>query len=161
MDDYIQLSGQVLHQTPDIYFEPSLFPLAFQATSAAFTLVQSEVVYGALELFQDIFSHQCLDLTTPNPPEFIGYANTIYQVLDNQGANFIGALLMGLVGDFPSEADSHVISIFRVVATTWPTQMLAWLPDVLRRMPSTVVPDTVKQKFLADVTAYVVFIILE
>ncbi|KAJ3908636.1 armadillo-type protein [Lentinula edodes] len=152
LDDYVQLSMQVLHQTPDIYFDPLLFPLAFQANCAALTIVQSDVVCSALDTFQAIFNHQCLDPSTPNPPNFIAYANTIHNVLESQGANFIGFLLMGLIGDFPPETDSLVISIFRIVATTWPSQMLVWLPDVLQRMPSTTVPVQVKQKFIADVT---------
>ncbi|KAJ3987685.1 armadillo-type protein [Lentinula detonsa] len=153
LDDYVRLSMQILHQTPDIYFDPSTFPLAFQATCAALTVVQSDVVCSALDVFQEIFHHQCLDPSTPNPPNFITYAHTIHNVLESQGAVFIGLLLMGLVGDFPPETDSLVISIFRIVATIWPTQMLAWLPDVLQRMPSTSVPVQVKHKFLADVTA--------
>ncbi|KAJ4486020.1 armadillo-type protein [Lentinula aciculospora] len=152
LDDYVQLSMQVLLQTPDIYFDHVSFPLAFQATCAALTVVQSDVVCSALDLFQAIFNHQCLDPLTPNPPNFITYANAIHVVLESQGANFIGCLLMGLIGDFPPETDSLVISIFRIVATTWPTQMLVWLPDVLQRMPSTTVPVPVKQKFLADIT---------
>lgn len=78
--------------------------------------------------------------------------------MDSQGANFLGGLLMGLVGDFPPESDSNVVSIFRVIATTWPTQMLVWLPEVLQRMPSAVVPDQVKQKFLEEITTYVIFV---
>lgn len=152
---------QVLHQTPDIYFDPLLFPLAFQANCAALTIVQSDVVCSALDTFQAIFNHQCLDPSTPNPPNFIAYANTIHNVLESQGANFIGFLLMGLIGDFPPETDSLVISIFRIVATTWPTQMLVWLPDVLQRMPPTTVPVQVKQKFIADVTGYVFLLALK
>ncbi|KAJ3779117.1 armadillo-type protein [Lentinula raphanica] len=153
LDDYVQLSMQVLHQAPDIYFDPATFPLAFQATCAALTVVQSDVLCSALDMFQAIFHHQCLDPSAPNPPNFITYAHTIHNVLDSQGANFIGFLLTGLIGDFPPETDSLVISIFRIVASIWPTQMLAWLPNVLQRMPSMSVPVQVKQKFLADITA--------
>ncbi|KIK70888.1 hypothetical protein GYMLUDRAFT_32963 [Collybiopsis luxurians FD-317 M1] len=153
LDDYVRLSNQMLRTIPNIYFDSTIFPSAFQAASAALTLVQSDVVNSALELFQDIFSHPCLDPSTPNPPNFITYANNIHNVLNSQGANFVGGLLMGLVGDFPPESDSIVISIFRIMAATWPTQMLAWLPDVLQRMPPAIVPDKVKQKFLTEITS--------
>lgn len=155
MEDYIKLSSQALRQIPDIYFSASLFPLAFQTACAALTIVHSDVVYSALELFQEIFNHQCLDPSTPNPPNYITFANTVHNVMETQGATFVGCLLMGLVGDFPPESDSLVISIFRIVATAWPTQMLAWLPDVLQRMPTAIVPVPPKQKFLTEITAYV------
>ncbi|KAF5385512.1 hypothetical protein D9757_005366 [Collybiopsis confluens] len=147
IDDYMRLSLQVLRQTPDIFFDPSILPSAFRAASEALTLVQSDVVITALDLLQEIFSHQCLDPSTPNPPNFITYAHSINNVLDSQGANFIGTLLVGLVGDFPPESNPVVISIFRIVAAIWPTQILAWLPDVLQQMPSAVVTDQVKQTF--------------
>ncbi|KAF9076184.1 armadillo-type protein [Rhodocollybia butyracea] len=153
LEDYIKLSSQTLRQIPDIYFNTSLFPLGFQAACAALTIVHSDVVYSALELFQEIFNHQCLDPLTPNPPNYITFANAIHSVMETQGANFVGCLLMGLVGDFPPESDSLVISLFRIVATTWPTQMLSWLPDVLQRMPTATVSASAKQKFLTEVTA--------
>lgn len=151
LEDYIQLLLQLVEVRPDVFFQAP-FPLAFRATMAALTMLQSDLVVAALDLFRVLVSHDCLDPPTPVPPKFPGYAAAIKAVVEKEGPEFVGLLLSGLVGDFPEDAASHVVSIFRAVALLFPAQLLTWLPSVMQQLPTNSVPAQARQQFLDDTT---------
>ncbi|KAK7059050.1 Nuclear import receptor [Paramarasmius palmivorus] len=155
LEDYVQMLIQILTQAPDIFFQSSVLLLAFRACTAALTLVQSDTIFAALDLFRMIFTHDCLDPNPPKapPPNFIHYANAIHSVVDAVGSDFIGFLLNGLVGDFPPESDSMVVSIFRSMSSTWPAQMLLWMPSIVQQLPMAVAPNPVKEQFLSQLSS--------
>ncbi|EEB86998.1 hypothetical protein MPER_15860, partial [Moniliophthora perniciosa FA553] len=86
-------------------------------------------------------------------PNYILYANAIHSVVDEAGSNFVGFLLNGLVGDFPPESDSMVVSIFRSMSSTWPAQMLSWMPSILQQLPTTAAPIPIKEQFLNQLSS--------
>jgi len=145
---------QLIQQAPDIFFQSSVFLTAFRASAAGLTIVQSDTIFAALDLFRMIFSHDCLDPHPPkaSPPNFILYANSIHNVVDVAGSEFLGYLLNGLVGDFPPESDSMVVSIFRSISATWPGQVLSWAPHILQQLPVTAAPNPIKEQFLTQLT---------
>ncbi|ESK97988.1 mrna transport regulator [Moniliophthora roreri MCA 2997] len=155
LEDYVQMLIQLLTQAPDIFFQSSVLLLAFRASTAALTLVQSDTIFAALDLFRMIFTHDCLDPTPPKttPPNYISYANAIHGVVDEAGSNFVGFLLNGLVGDFPPESDSMVVSIFRSMSSTWSAQMLSWMPPILQQLPTTAAPISIKEQFLNQLSS--------
>ena len=147
--------SELLEHGPDILFPSQAFPVAFRTAMAGLTLIQSDIVFVCLDLIRDILTHDSLDPPAVPPPKFPIYAAAIKSVVDKEGLDLTGLLLTGLVGDFPSDSASSVITIFRVLAKLWPSQLLAWLPTVLQQLPSNTTPDQVKQAFLAEVTQYV------
>ncbi|KAJ8083950.1 Nuclear import receptor [Marasmius tenuissimus] len=155
LEDYIQMLIQLIQQAPDIFFQSTVFLTAFRASTAGLTIVQSDTIFAALDLFRMIFSHDCLDPHPPkaSPPNFILYANSIHSVVDLAGSEFLGYLLSGLVGNFPPESDSMVVSIFRSISTTWPTQVLSWTPHILQQLPASAAPNPIKEQFLTQLTS--------
>lgn len=144
---------QLLDHAPDILFPSQAFPVAFRAALAGLTLIQSDIVFISLDLIRDIVTHESLESPPAvPPPKFPIYAAAIKAVVEKEGLDLTGLLLTGLVGDFPSDSASSIITIFRVLAKFWPSQLLTWLPTVLQQLPSTTTPDQVKQAFLAEVT---------
>jgi transportin-3 len=145
---------QMADVVPDLFYQSSAFPLAFRASMAALTLVHSDIVFAALDLFRNILTHDCLSPTPsrPPPPKFALYASVIRGVVDKEGFEFVGYLLDGLVGDFPEDSASTVVSIFRVLSALWSQQVLAWLPPILQHLPTSSTPNQTKAEFLADVT---------
>lgn len=137
---------------PDIFFPSPAFPVAFRAAMAGLTLVQSDIVFAALDVLRTIIAHDCLDPAPMPPPKFPIYAAVIKPVVEKEGLELTGCLLSGLTGDFPEDAVSPVITIFRVLAALWSAQLLSWLPVVLRQLPPTSVPEQAKTAFLSDVT---------
>ena len=124
---------------------------------AALTLVHSEIIFQALDLFRIILNHDCL-LSGSSPsqtPKFPIYVTAIRAVIDKEGFVLVGYLLAGLVGDFPEDSTSAVVSIFRALAALWTSQLLSWLPPVLEQLPSAVAPNQAKSQFMADVTRLV------
>lgn len=119
---------------------------------AALTLVHSDIIFRALELFRIILTHDCLLSDSPQPPKFPIYASVIHGVVDKEGFVLVGYLLSGLIGDFPEDATSLVVSIFRVIAGLWTSQLLSWLPPVLEQLPTVTAPNQAKNQFMADVT---------
>jgi len=152
MEDYVQLLTRILQQCPDILFQSSMFPLAFRAATAALNLVQTDPVLTALELFLSIFTHDCLEPVDDLPPNFVLYARAIQTAFEASGPDFLGYLLTGLVGNFPSEADPLVVSIFRSITALWPTQVITWLPSILEQIPSATVPNDMKIGFMSDIS---------
>ena len=147
----MQLLLQLIEVRPDVFFQAP-FPLAFRATMAALTLLQTDLVLAALDLFRMILSHDSLDPPTPVPPKFPGYAVAIKAVVQKEGPEFVGLLLSGLVGDFPEDAASSVVTIFRSVGLLFPAQLLTWLPGVMQQLPASGTPTQAKQQFLDDTT---------
>ncbi|KAI0687777.1 ARM repeat-containing protein [Cytidiella melzeri] len=152
MEDYLRMAQQLIDHAPDILFPSPAFPVTFRAAMAGFTLIQSDIVFTALDFIRDIITHDSLDPPAVPPSKFPTYAAAIKPVVEKEGMDLTGLLLTGLVGDFPSDAASSVITIFRVLAKLWPSPLLTWLPPVLQQLPSTTTPDQAKQAFMEDVT---------
>ena len=142
---------------PDIFFESSAFPAAFHIALAALTLIHTDAIFASLDLIRTILTHDCLTpdpLKTP-PPKFPLYANTIHQVIDKEGFDFASLLLTGLIGDFPEETASTVVTLFRVLASLWPSQLQQWAPVILQGLPVTSTPEDAKVRFMKDLDEYV------
>ncbi|RDX50448.1 ARM repeat-containing protein [Lentinus brumalis] len=154
MEDYLQMTLQMIDFTPDVFFPSPSLAIAFRAAMAALTLVHSDIVFAALDLIRSILSHDCLQPPTqPPPPKFPVYAAAIQPVVEREGAELTALLLSGSVGDFPEEAMQMVVTIFRVLGSLWPTQLLAWLPPAVQQLPSTTVTDAVKATFISDINS--------
>ncbi|KDQ63496.1 hypothetical protein JAAARDRAFT_169378 [Jaapia argillacea MUCL 33604] len=155
LEDYLRMLLQMIEFTPDILFQSSVFPLAFRVAMAALTLVHTEIVFAALDFIRAILTHDCL--SPPSnvipPPKFPLYAEAIRPVVEKEGMELVGCLLTGLVGDFPEESTSIVVTIFRMLAGLWPSQVLVWLPSVLQQLPLATAPGQAKAQFLADVNS--------
>ena len=145
---------QMIEYTPDILFPSSAFPVAFRAAMLALSLVQSDIVFAALDFVRMIITHDSLSppMSTPPPPKFPLYAAAIRPVIEKEGPELVTYLLTGLVGDFPEESTSLVVTIFRVLAALWPAQLLTWLPVVLQQLPVTSAPEQAKRQFMADIS---------
>ncbi len=115
---------------PDIFFESSAFPAAFRVALAALTLKHP-------------------------PPKFPLYANAIHQAVDKEGFEFASLLMAGLVGDFPEEAASIIVTLFRVLASLWPNQLQQWATVILQGLPVTSAPEEAKVRFMKDLNEYV------
>lgn len=154
LEDYIHLLLELVEHAPDVFFQSSAFPLAFRATMTALTIIHSDIIFRALDLFRIILTHDCLTPNTPQPPKFPVYAAAINGVVESEGFTFVGYLLAGLIGHFPEDSTSTVVSIFRMLAALWTAQLLAWLPPILEQLPTAAAPNQAKAQFLADVTRY-------
>ncbi|KAI0274761.1 ARM repeat-containing protein [Gloeopeniophorella convolvens] len=152
LEDYIRLLLNMVEFAPDIFFESSAFPAAFHISLAALTLIQSDTIFASLDLFRMILTHDCLGPSgaTPPPPKFPVYANAIHQAIDKEGFEFVSLLLAGLVGDFPEETASAIVTLFRVLAGLWANQLQKWLSVILQRLPPTSVPEDAKARFMQD-----------
>jgi len=137
---------------PDVFFESSAFPAAFHIALAALTLIHTDTVFAALDLIRMILTHDCLtpDPLKHPPPKFPLYAHTIHQTIDKEGFEFTSLLLTGLVGDFPEETASTIVTLFRVLASLWSDQLQQWAPVILQGIPVTSAPEDAKVRFMKD-----------
>lgn len=152
LEDYVQLLLQLLETAPDAMLQSTAFPLAFRASMAALTLVHSDLVFATLDLFRNILTHDSLISTSTQPAKFTVYATAIKSVVDKEGFEFVGYLLSGLVGDFPEDSTSAIVSIFRSLAVAFTSQLLTWLPPVLQQLPTSAAPNEAKEQFMIDVS---------
>lgn len=140
---------------PDIYFQSPAFPHAFRAAMAALTVVHSDIIFASLDLIRLTLTHDSVLSNTPtHSPKFPVFASAIRELFEKEGYELVGYLLSGLVGDFPEDSTSAVVSIFRVISSVWTSQLLSWLPLVLQQLPTTA-PNQAKAQFLSDVTRFV------
>jgi transportin-3 len=142
---------------PDIFFESSAFPATFHIALAALTLIHTDTVFAALDLIRMILTHDCLtpDPLKHPPPKFPLYAHTIHQIIEKEGFEFTSLLLTGLVGDFPEETASTIVTLFRVLASLWTDQLQQWAPVILQGIPVTSAPEDAKVRFMKDLNEYV------
>ncbi len=140
---------------PDIFFESSAFPAAFHISLAALTLIHSDTIFASLDLIRMILTHDCLTPLEPVPPKFPLYASAIRQAIDKEGFDFTSLLLTGLVGDFPAETASTIVTLLCVLASLWPIQLQQWIPVILRSIPVSSVPEEAKVRFMKDLDEYV------
>ena len=151
MEDYLQMMLQMIEFAPDIFFPSPAFPIAFRVAMGGLSLVYSDITYAAIDLLRSILAHECLaPSSTPPPPKFPIYANAIRPVVEQEGPVLTGYLISGLVGDFPEESIHMVCTIFRVLATLWPSLLLAWLPPAVQPLLSSTAPDAAKAAFIAE-----------
>ncbi|KAG5647647.1 hypothetical protein DXG03_009000 [Asterophora parasitica] len=156
LEDYLQMLLQLVDHGPDIFFQSSAFPLAFRAAMASLTVVHTDIIFASLDLFRIILTHDCLVPTTASPPpKFPLYAAAIRAVFEKEGYELVGYLLSGLIGDFPEDSTSAVVSIFRVISFVWTAQLVSWLPAVLQQLPTVAAPNEAKTQFLSDVNSAV------
>ena len=144
---------QFVSLAPDILFVSSAFPLAFRAAMTGLTVVHTDIIFAALDLFREILTHDCLDPQAASPPKFPIYAVSIRDAVKVNGLTLVACILNGLVGDFPEETTATIVSIFRVIVYNWPTELLAWLPQVLEQLPPQSVPAQSKSQFLSEVSS--------
>ena len=156
MEDYLQMLLQLIEFRPDIFFQSSAFPMAFKAAMTALTLIHSDIIFAALDLFRIILGHECLapPSVSPPPPKFPIYAAAISGAVEGDGYELLRYLLLGLTGDFPEDSTSAVVSIIRSMATVWTSQFLSWLPTIVQQLPSTTAPSQAKSQFVDDVNRY-------
>ena len=157
LEDFLQMLLQLIEFAPDTYFQSPAFPLAFRAAMAALTVVHSDIIFASLDLIRITLTHDSLVSNNPaRPPKFPIYASAIRGVFDKEGFELVGYLLSGLVGEFPEDSTSAVVSIFRVISAVWTSQLQSWLPLVLQQLPTTTVPNQAKTQFLSDVSRSVI-----
>jgi transportin-3 len=154
LEDFLQMLLQLVEFAPDIYFQSSAFPLAFRAAMAALTVVHSDIIFASLDLIRITLTHDSIANPPTRPPSMPVFASAIRGVFEKEGFELVGYLLSGLVGDFPEDSTSAVVSIFRVISSVWTSQLLSWLPLVLQQLPTTA-SNQVKTQFLSDVTRFV------
>ncbi|KAJ7487507.1 armadillo-type protein [Mycena galericulata] len=154
MEDYLRMLTSMVPSAPDIFFQSSAFPLAFRTSMAALTLVHTDIIFASLDLFRLILTHDCLNPqpSVAPPPKFPLYSAAIQGVVQKDGFQFLNYLLNGLVGDFPEDATSIVVSIFRAISMLWGSQLLSWLPSVLQQLPTSAAPQQAQAQFLSDVS---------
>ncbi|PFH50786.1 hypothetical protein AMATHDRAFT_144313 [Amanita thiersii Skay4041] len=154
LEDYVQMLVQLIDHAQSVLFESPAFENAFKASMAALTLVHTDIVFASLDLFQLIFSHDCLTATGATaPPKYPIFAKAIVDVVAKEGYSLTGCLLDGLVGDFPEESIPLVLAIFRSLAISWPVQLQTWLPSILEQLPPAKVPSDVKAQFMSEITS--------
>lgn len=153
LEDYLQLLLQLIQYSPDIFFENAAFPMAFRVAIAALTLIHSDIIFCSLDLIRAVVTHDALDpADNAPPPKFPSYANAIRQTINAEGLQLTGHILAGIVGDFPEESVSTVVTIFRMLAVLWSEELLVWLPQVLNQLTTPVSFAQAKHQLLTDVT---------
>ncbi|KAH0590836.1 hypothetical protein H2248_000956 [Termitomyces sp. 'cryptogamus'] len=155
LEDYVQMLLKLVDKSPDIFFQSSAFPVAFRASMAALTVVHTDVIFAALDLFRIILTHNCLSDNLSPPPKFPLYAAAIQAAFEKEGYELVGYLLAGLMSDFPEDSTSTVVSVFRSIASTWGPQLLSWLPMILGQLPVAAATNEAKTRFLSDITSAV------
>ncbi|KAH9982567.1 ARM repeat-containing protein [Lactifluus volemus] len=152
-EDYIRMLMNLVEFAPDIFFESSAFPAAFHIVLAALTLIHSDTIFASLDLIRMVLTHDCLapDPLKHPPPKFPLYASAIHQVIDKECFEFTSLLLKGLVGDFPEETASIIVTLFRVLASLWPGRLQQCIPVILQGLPVNSAPEDAKVRFMKDI----------
>ena len=149
----------LVDHAPDVLFPSPAFAIAFRAAMAGLTLIQTDIVFTALDFVRDVLTHDCLNPQPNPPPKFPVYAAAIRPVVEAEGLELVGCLLTGLTGDFPEESASSVVTIIRIISMLWSAQLVSWLPLVLQQLPSATTPDQAKTTFLNDATQWVTVVV--
>ncbi|KAH9487030.1 hypothetical protein JR316_0001096 [Psilocybe cubensis] len=156
LEDYLQMLLQLINLTPDVLFLSPSFALAFHCAMAGLTVVHSDIVFAALDFFRSILSHDCMEPPLPSTsPKYPMYAAVIRDTMSKEGNKFLEYILKGFVGNFPEDAASTVVTIFRSLVAYFPNPLLIWLRDVLLLLPVNSVPNESKAQLLQEVTSAV------
>jgi len=153
IEDYVHLVLQVVDICPDYAFLSPSLPGIFQTLLTGLTLVQPDIIFPTLDLLRSILGHDSLSSppSAGQPPNFPRYALAIRQVATANGFQLVGLVLTGLVTHFPEDAVHLVISIFRLLAALWPTELATWLPPVVEQIPVSSLPIPAKSQFLTAI----------
>jgi transportin-3 len=124
---------------PEEYFASTGVSTSFMTGVVALTLPHTDIVFASLDFLRIIL--------TQGTPSGKGATHPMQQIFTTSGQELLKSLLTGMSGDFPEEAISAVILLFRCIADSWPTEMIEWLPGSIESMP---LPLEEKTKFVTS-----------
>ncbi|KAG8901213.1 Nuclear import receptor [Tulasnella sp. 403] len=160
IEDYLHLMLQLLELRPEYLILSPSFASSFQVAITALTLVHPDIIFPALDLVRSLIAHDSLNPTpapSPRPSpipgqtaSFAQFAIVIRQVVRDNGFQLVGFILAGLLTHFPEDALPVVVSMFRMLAVTWPNELATWLPPVVEQLSVASLPVAAKGQFLDD-----------
>lgn len=151
IEDYMHFVLQMIDFFPEFVFLSPTFPACFQTILTALTLVPQDILFPALDLLRVLLAHESLvSSDVPEPPTFPRYAAAIRQVVAQNGFQLVGIVLTGLVTYFPEDTTQLVVSLFRIMAGVWPTELKAWIFPVVEQIPAASLPLPAKAQFCSD-----------
>ncbi|KAG8890836.1 Nuclear import receptor [Tulasnella sp. 332] len=151
IEDYMHFVLQMIDFFPEFVFLSPTFPACFQTILTALTLVPQDILFPALDLLRIILAHESLAPgDVPEPPTYPPYASAIRQVVTENGFQLVGIVLTGLVTYFPEDTTQLVVSLFRIMAGIWPTELKAWIFPVVEQIPASSLPLPAKAQICSD-----------
>ncbi|KAA1115189.1 Nuclear import receptor [Puccinia graminis f. sp. tritici] len=175
IDDYIHLLSSLMDNQPEILIPSSCFHQSFPLVLTSLEFVDPEPVFTSLNYVRQILGHSSLELqaaassssgaggkpgsTTSKPGSsqmavpvapagYDVFAQSINQVVSQNGYLLSEVLLRRTLTDFPEDSLSTVIILFRLLADFFPTQLATWVPSVVERLSPKVATIPDREKFL-------------
>jgi transportin-3 len=160
---------------PEILIPSSCFHQSFPLVLTCLEFVDPEPVFTSLNYVRQILGHSSLELqaaassssgaggkpgSTTNKPGsnqmavpvapagYDVFAQSINQVVSQNGYLLSEVLLRRTLTDFPEDSLSTVIILFRLLADFFPTQLATWVPSVVERLSPKVATIPDREKFL-------------
>jgi transportin-3 len=139
---------------PGILFDSPGLDTAVACCLVALKLIHTDIIFSSLNFLTAILEPakplQFQNGTATRFPNFI----RVNEVFVANGFQLMGSLLDGLLGNFPEESLSTVISLFRHVADQWPAEFAGWLPPLMQGLPGNLCTEQMKTKFVEDCARY-------
>jgi len=146
-----------------ILLSSSCFHQSFPIVLTCLEFFDPEPVYTSLDYIRQILGHSSLEMqsgTTTGPDgkpgssgkrssaDYALFAQSISQLVTQNGYLLCEVLLRRTLTDFPEDALSTVIILFRLLSDFFPVQLASWVPTIMDHLPPKVVTLPDKEKFL-------------
>jgi len=163
IEDYIRLLSSLMDTQDSILLSSSCFHQSFPIVLTCLEFFDPEPVYTSLDYIRQILGHSSLEMqngTTTGPDGKPGssgksssadcalFAQSISQLVTQNGYLLCEVLLRRTLTDFPEDALSTVIILFRLLSDFFPLQLASWVPTIMDHLPPKVVTLPDKEKFL-------------
>lgn len=141
-DDYVQFINSLLAKMPSVLLNSSSLPDALRLVITSTSLPSPGSVMSGLELIDDL-----LRLAISQPQA----TSILMPLLTGQGQTLSALCLHGLVRDFPEDAVAPVGDLMKDLCTiSPPDQMRVWVRESMASLPTTLLPASSKEEFLAE-----------
>ncbi|KNZ59231.1 hypothetical protein VP01_177g10 [Puccinia sorghi] len=164
IEDYIRLLSSLMDTQDSILLSSSCFHQSFPIVLTCLEFFDPEPVYTSLDYIRQILGHSSLEMQSGRTNESDGkkpgssgksscaeytlFAQSISQLVTQNGYLLCEVLLRRTLSDFPEDALATVIILFRLLTDFFPIQLATWVPTIMGRLPPKVVSIPDKEKFL-------------
>lgn len=157
----------LIEDAPDLILSSPAFPASVQIAVTAVSLLSPIISLDGLDAVRLLVGHDSLRgaSATPsgygapssNPAEaaqFPAFSQAIRSVISNPeiGARLVHLLLSRLVTDFHEDCSGMAVTLARLLAERFPTELAQWVPAALATIPAKDLRDQERQKFLDSFT---------
>ncbi|KAK9762669.1 Nuclear import receptor [Basidiobolus ranarum] len=144
VEDYFQMISIFIEEMYTTFVQSALLTPVFQCGMAGFTLEHHRALSAILQFYTQLFT------IIARHKSDSALVAPISRTLEENGGNFIGLLINGLIHTFPLDLVSDVGTILGFMAEVFPNESRQWVGFVINQLPNEHLSSQEREAFFVE-----------